>query len=87
MTKAEPKRRPRLDEFSVVLGVLLAVFAQAAYDTLKTFYQLNASPLGPYLPSLWAGVATGTLIILLYFLHRKWGQLFTVSDKESANFS
>jgi len=80
MTKVGPKRRPRLDEFSIVLGVLLAVFAQAAYDTLKTFYQLNASPLGPYFPSLWAGVATGTLIILLYFLRRKWGQLFTVTD-------
>lgn len=78
-----PKRRPVFDEFSIIIGILLAVFAQSLYDTFRTYYQLNYSILGPYFPSAWAGVVTGLIIASLYYIRRRWRQLFTVAGEDS----
>jgi len=71
----------RLDEFSVIIGVLLAVFAQAGYDTLKIFYQFNYPALGPYFPSAWAGLVTGLTILVLFLIRQRWRDIFTGSGE------
>ncbi len=80
MADDNPKRKQVIDEFSLIMGVLLAVFAQAAYDSLKQYYEINYPVLGPYFPSAWAGLVIGLVIMGIYGIRLRWRRLFTVSD-------
>jgi hypothetical protein len=72
MADSHSERKHGFDGESVLIGALLAVFTQSLYDTFKTYYILDFANLGPYFPSLWAGVVTALIIVGIFFFRNSW---------------